>query len=253
MAGTGKEARPPMLKPDNALFLDFDGTLAAFAQHPDGVTIDAGLPELLLRVRAGLAGAVAIVTGRTLAALDVLLGAPHFAAAGLHGLEWRLAGGVSHFSGNPVGASRIVAALQDRFRADPRIYIEDKGAGVALHYRRAPKQAEACLAALRELARGPEFEILHGHYVVEARPRGVHKGAAVKALQRHAPFSGRRPVFVGDDRTDEDGFRAALVHGGHGVKVGPGPSEARYRLASVPEVVGWLTDSAASLAPDSPP
>jgi trehalose 6-phosphate phosphatase len=77
----------------------------------------------------------------------------------------------------------------------------------------------------------------------------VHKGAAVKALQRHAPFSGRRPIFVGDDRTDEDGFRAALVHGGYGIKVGPEPSEARYRLASVAAVNAWLTKSLAALSP----
>ncbi len=253
MAETGTEARPPLLQADAALYLDFDGTLAALAPHPDGVTIEAGLPELLLRVRERLSGAVAIVTGRTLKALDALIGKPRFAGAGLHGLEWRLAEGKTHFSGDPAGASRIVEALRERFGSDPRLVIEDKGASVALHYRRAPKQAQACLTALRELARGPEFEILHGHYMVEARPRGVHKGAAVKALQRHAPFSGRRPIFVGDDRTDEDGFRAALVHGGYGIKVGPEPSEARYRLASVAAVNTWLKKSLASLAPGDRP
>jgi trehalose 6-phosphate phosphatase len=82
---------------------------------------------------------------------------------------------------------------------------------------------------------------------VEARPRGVHKGAAVQALSRHAPFTGRRPVYVGDDRTDEDGFRAALVLGGHGVKVGPEPSEARYRLNSVRAVHDWLAASLGAL------
>ena len=96
------------------------------------------------------------------------------------------------------------------------------------------------MAAMREVATAPEFEILHGHYVVEARPRGIHKGVALKALIGHPPFAGRKPVFVGDDRTDEDGFRAALVMGGHGVKVGPEPSIARYRLASVEAVHAWL-------------
>lgn len=252
MAETGTEARPPMLKPNNALFLDFDGTLAAFAQHPDGVTIEAGVPELLVRVRERLGGAVAIVTGRTLAALDALI-TPRFAGAGLHGLEWRLAEGRTHFSGDPAGAQHIAAALRERFAAEPRVYVEDKGASVALHYRRVPARAQECIAALRELAAGPEFEILHGHFIVEARPRGAHKGAAVNALQRHAPFSGRKPVFVGDDRTDEDGFRAALVQGGYGVKVGPEPSEARYRLASVAAVNAWLVKSLAALAPESAP
>ncbi len=243
MAGTGKEARPPLLKPDSALFLDFDGTIVAFAQQPDGVEIEPRLPGLLERLRERHGGALAIVTGRPLAALDSFLPGTRYAAAGLHGLEWRLAVGKTHRSGNPAGARRIVEALEERFGSDRRVLIEDKGAAVAVHYRRAPREAAACLAALRELATPPEFEILHGHFVVEARPRGVNKGAAVKALLRHAPFAGRRPVYVGDDRTDEDGFRAALVLGGHGVKVGPEPTEARYRIPSVAAVHEWLAAS----------
>jgi trehalose 6-phosphate phosphatase len=103
------------------------------------------------------------------------------------------------------------------------------------------------MAALRELATAPGFEILHGHYVVEARPRGVHKGNAVKTFAAHPPFAGRKPVFVGDDRTDEDGFRVALVHGGHGVKVGPEPTIARYRIPTVKGVHAWLAAGLAAL------
>jgi trehalose 6-phosphate phosphatase len=242
MAESGAEARPPMLKPDNALFLDFDGTLVAFAQQPDGVTVDAGMPALLASLHERLGGALALVTGRTLAQLDAHLGPPRYAAAGLHGHEWRLATGKLHQSGKPVGVGRILSGLRERFGSDVRVFIEDKGASVALHYRRARARAEACKAAMRELA-GPEFEVLQGHCVVEARPRGIHKGAALEALAAHPPFAGRRPVFVGDDVTDEDGFRAALEMGGHGVKVGPGPSIARYRLASVAAVHDWLAGS----------
>ena len=119
MAETGKEARPPLLRADAALFLDFDGTLAAYASHPDGVTIEAGLPALLARLREGLHGALAIVTGRTLEALDTLLGPPRYAAAGLHGLEWRLAAGKTHRSGNPVGAGPILAALGIAYLLSP--------------------------------------------------------------------------------------------------------------------------------------
>jgi len=240
MAETGHGIRPPMLKPDNALFLDFDGTLAAFAQHPDGVTVDAGVPALLDDLRARLGGAVALVSGRPLRGLDAVFGSGRYAAAGLHGLEWRLAGGETHRSGDPPAARRIVAALRERFAADPRVVIEDKGASVAAHYRQAPDRAQACIAALREVAAGADFEVLLGHSVVEARPRGIDKGAAVEALAAHAPFAGRRPVFVGDDQTDEDGFRAARSLGGHGVKVGPEPSIAPYRLASVAAVHDWL-------------
>jgi trehalose 6-phosphate phosphatase len=236
-----------MLKPDDALFLDFDGTITAFAQHPGGVEIEPGLPDLLVRVRERLGGAVAIVTGRAFETLDALIGPPRYAGAGLHGLEWRLAVGKTHFSADPVGAGRIVAALEERFGADPRLVIEDKGSGVALHWRRAPELAEVCIAAMREIASSPEFEILRGHAVVEARPRGAHKGKALRTLLSHPPFAGRRPVFVGDDRTDEDGFREARVLGGWGVKVGPEPSEARYRISDVEGVHAWLAASLAAL------
>jgi trehalose 6-phosphate phosphatase len=247
MAETGKEARPPLLRADAALFLDFDGTLAAYAPHPDGVTIERELPGLLGRLRERLQGALAIVSGRPLEAVDALLGPPRFAGAGLHGLEWRLASGTTHRSGNPEGVGRILAAVTERFGADRRLVIEDKGSGVALHWRRAPERAAECIAFMREIVTAPDLEVLRGHAVVEARPRGVNKGAALRQLARHAPFAGRSPVYVGDDRTDEDGLRAALVAGGHGVKVGPEPSEARYRLASVPAVHAWLAASLAGL------
>jgi trehalose 6-phosphate phosphatase len=246
MAETGKEARPPVLQADAALFLDFDGTIAALAPEPDGVTIEPGLPDLLARVHERQGGALAIVTGRPLEVLDAILGPPRYAAAGLHGLEWRLETGKTHRSGNPVGAGRILEAVREKFVRDRRLVIEDKGSGVALHFRRAPERATECIAFMREIVTSPELEVLRGHFVVEARPRGVHKGAALQALSRHAPFAGRRPVYVGDDRTDEDGFRAALVLGGYGVKVGPETSEARYRLPSVGAVHAWL---AASVAP----
>ena len=130
-------------------------------------------------------------------------------AAGLHGLELRFESGSTVSAGNPDGASHIARQLREQFRADPRLVIEDKGAGVALHWRQAPERAEECIAAMKEAAAAPEFEILRGHAVVEARPRGTNKGAALAALSRHGSFAGRRPVFVGDDVTDEDGFRAA--------------------------------------------
>lgn len=247
MADTGIDVRPPMLKPDNALFLDLDGTLAAFAQHPDGVTIDARLPALLAELRARLAGAVALVTGRSLAVLDAITGLPRQPAAGLHGLELRFESGQVISCANPQAASGIAGQLRLRFGADPRIVVEDKGAAVALHWRQAPERGEECISAMRAAASAPEFEVLGGHSVVEARPRGTNKGAAVAALARHGSFAGRRPVFVGDDLTDEDGFRAAALLGGHGIKVGPGVTCARYRMAGVDEVHAWLAASSDAL------
>jgi trehalose 6-phosphate phosphatase len=253
MAETGREARPPLLQPDAALFLDFDGTLAEFAQHPDGVTIDAGLPALLAGLRQRLGGAVALVTGRTLAGLDAITGLPAESAAGLHGLELRFQNGDTVSPADPTGASRIARTLRERFGADPRLVVEDKGAGVALHWRQAPERAEECIAAMNELAASPVFEILRGHALIEARPRGTNKGSALAALSRHGSFAGRRPVFVGDDITDEDGFRAAALLGGYGVKIGQGETAARYRMAGVGEVHAWLAKSLESLASGATP
>lgn len=253
MAESGTEARPPLLQPDSALFLDFDGTLAEFAPHPDGVTIDAGLPGLLAELRARLGGAVALVTGRTLAGLDTVTGLPPQAGAGLHGLELRFESGQTVSSGNPEGASRIARRLREQFGLDQRLVIEDKGAAVALHWRQAPERADECIAAMQEVAASPEFEILRGHAVIEARPRGTNKGAALAALSKQGSFAGRRPVFVGDDLTDEDGFRAAALLGGYGVKVGPGKTGARFRIPDVDEVHAWLAASLEALAPKAAP
>jgi trehalose 6-phosphate phosphatase len=240
-----------MLKPDNALFLDFDGTIAAFAQHPDGAMLDAGIPALLAGLRARLGGAVALVTGRSLAALDARTGLAGYAGAGLHGLELRFESGQTTSFANPTGARHIASRLRERFASDPRIVVEDKGAAVALHWRQAPERAEECNAAMSQAVATPEFEILRGHAVVEARPRGTHKGAAIAALVKHGSFTGRRPVFAGDDVTDEDAFRAVALLGGYGVKVGVGPTAAHYRVADVGEVHDWLAASLAALGRDA--
>jgi trehalose 6-phosphate phosphatase len=248
MADSGMEARPPLLSETAALYLDFDGTLADIALHPDQVVVREPLPSLLLALRERLAGAVAVVTGRPLAAVDALIRPAQLAGAGLHGAELRLPGGSTARTADPDGVDALVARLRERFGRDSRLVIEDKGAGAALHFRGAPEREAECIAAMRALAAAPELEVLVGHCVVEARRRGTSKGGALQQLAAHAPFSGRQPVFVGDDVTDEDGFAAAEQLGGHGVKVGAGSTRARYRIGAVQEVHEWLSASLAALA-----
>jgi len=248
MAETGTDAPPPLLSTTAALYLDFDGTLADIALHPDEVVVSEPLPQLLLALRERLAGAVAVVTGRRLAAVDAMIAPARLAGSGLHGAELRADGdSPPQTSADPDGAGPLARALRERFADDPRIYVEDKGAAVSLHYRRAPEREQDCREAMRALAPPARFDITAGSRVVEARPRGADKGAALAALARRPPFAGRRPVFVGDDVTDEDGFRAAERMGGYGVKVGPGPTAARYRIAEVGLVHGWLQESLAAL------
>lgn len=248
MADAGTDVRPPLLSTTAALYLDFDGTLADIALHPDEVVVSEPLPQLLLALRERLAGAVAVVTGRRLAAVDALIAPARLAGSGLHGAELRLDGAApAQLSADPAGAWPLAQALRQRFAGDPRVYVEDKGAAVSLHYRRAPERERDCREAMRELAPAGRFDVTEGSRVIEARPRGADKGAALAALARRPPFAGRAPVFVGDDVTDEDGFRAAGRLGGHGVKVGPGPTAARYRIAEVGRVHDWLHESLAAM------
>ncbi len=247
MADSGTTAWPPLLSTAAALYLDFDGTLAEFALHPDAVVVSEPLPELLLALQQRLGGAVAVVTGRPLAAVDAMIDPVRLPGAGLHGAEIRPDGDSAPAPDRPPAAAALARALHERFGADPRLLVEDKGAAIALHYRRAPEREAECVDAMRALAPAEAFDVMAGNRVVEARPRGTDKGAALRRLALGAPFSGRQPVFVGDDVTDEDGFRAAEQLGGYGVKVGPGRTSARYRIDEVTRVHEWLSASLAAM------
>ena len=240
------DAGPPLLPGHTALYLDFDGTLAELAPTPDEVDVDPSLPALVAALAAQLGGALAILTGRRLAAIDAMIAPVHVAGAGLHGAELRPEPGITIFRGEPAAATPLVRRLRKRFADDPRLLIEDKDVAVALHFRRAPARAAECREAMRAFAPPWLFDVIDGSKVVEARPRGADKGAALRALARLEPFVGRMPVCVGDDRTDEDGFAAAQALRGYAVKVGTGESRARYRLAAPAEVRQWLRASLAA-------
>ena len=136
------------------------------------------------------------------------------------------------------------AALGPLLRSDPRLLLEDKGASLVLHYRRAPEREEECRHVMTELLRSrPElgrFRIVFGKRMVEAVPVGSNKGAAIRAFMGEAPFAGRRPMFVGDDLTDEDGFAVVAELSGLGIKVGEGPTSAPYRVDTVSTLLAWL-------------
>ncbi|GIX22070.1 MAG: trehalose 6-phosphate phosphatase [Gammaproteobacteria bacterium] len=232
---------------DAALFLDVDGTLLEFAPRPEAVVVPPGLRRLLLDLAAALDGALALVSGRSLDSIDALFDLPQLAAAGLHGLQRRLPGRAVEVAVEPTVSSaleRLRAALRTLTDAHPGVRIEDKHHALAVHYRAAPTAGAAVEARLREwlaaLDRSGELGLLHGNHVVEIKPAAVNKGTAVEHFMRAPPFAGRRPVFVGDDVTDEDGIRAAQALGGVGVKVGDAPSAARCRLPDPAAVRAWL-------------
>jgi trehalose 6-phosphate phosphatase len=163
------------------------------------------------------------------------------AAAGLHGLERRDANAGYHRT-EPHPA---IAYAVDRFRGLTHrkrgLLMEAKGASVALHYRKRPDLEAELVAEARALGRETGLEFRPSAMVVELRTPGPHKGDAVCAFMAEPPFRRARPIYLGDDLTDEDGFQAALRLGGFGVLVGPDrPTQAVYRLADVEAVLVWL-------------
>lgn len=233
---------PPRLDPErHALFLDFDGTLVDFAPTPDAIVLRPGTVEKLDRLSRQLGGAMALISGRRVADLDAFLAPLAPPASGLHGLQIRSAD--MELKARP--PSRQIAESRRRLAAEigpgDRLRLEDKGGALVLHFREHPDQADRAKSLARQAIAGlEELHVVEGHAIAEIRARGVDKAEALLELMRSQPFSGRLPVYVGDDSTDEDGFRAAQQSGGFGIKVGAGETEATYRVADISAVHDWL-------------
>ena len=225
-----------------ALFLDFDGTLVEFAMTPDAVVIPSKLCAILSACMEAFGGAVAIVSGRPIAAVDALLDPLKLPTAGLHGLELRMPDGTVEQGAHPVtGLAEIRARFLSLACEDARLVVEDKGSSLALHFRRAPERERELLDLVAEAAaRHHGHHVMHGKMVLEVRPAHADKGTAVTRFLETSRFSGRVPVFAGDDITDEDGFAAVNRHGGISIKVGAGETAASYRVPNVAALHDWL-------------
>jgi trehalose 6-phosphate phosphatase len=232
---------PPASLEGAALFLDFDGTLVELAETPDAIRVPPTLGPLLERLRVRLDGRLAIVSGRSLADLERHLPCSGVAVAGSHGLELRLANGISLPLSVPAGLDEARAEIARFTAGRDGLIVEDKPLGIAVHFRLAPRQEKQVLAFMEEVAERHGLLLQCGKMVAELRPLGANKGDALKALMREPRFMGARPLFVGDDLTDEHAFAAAAELGGAGILVGPArESAARFRLASVKAVAASL-------------
>jgi trehalose 6-phosphate phosphatase len=234
----------PQPKPDWALFLDIDGTLLDLAPTPTEVVVPPDLPDLLRVLAHRLDGAVAVVSGRALIDIDALLSPLTLAAAGQHGAEIRLPDGrVERFDAAAKMLDGLLPAVEAFATERPGILVEDKGMTIAAHCRQVPQYQTELGRFLDTLsARHPDrLETIRGHRVFEIKPRNLSKRTAVEHFMRLAPFAGRLPVFIGDDRTDEDGFAAVNAAGGYAIRVGlEEQSIAGWRIADPAGVLAFL-------------
>lgn len=240
---------PPPLSAHWALFLDVDGCLLEFDEDPDRVRAPASLSAQLAAVSRRLGGALALVSGRGIASVDRVFAPARFPVGGLHGLERRGAAtrqAAGPAAVDPVAWAALVAEARARMAAHPRARVEDKGRALALHWRAEPQaEAHAHAFARHALARLPGYRLQPGNRVLELRPAGADKGTAIAAFLEEPPFAGRRPVFAGDDLTDEHGF--ALVNRRDGISIVVGdrrPTLATHRLADPAAVRQWLEEAA---------
>lgn len=241
---------PPPLDDACALFLDVDGTLVDFDVDPAGVRVLPRVRQAIGAISERLHGAVALVSGRPLAQLDALFAPLRLPAAGLHGHQFRAEAEAEARMDLPAGIPAFLHELHRQAThlaaAHPGLRVEDKGVSLALHWRAAPNAAAAVAGfAGTRIASLPGYRLQPGDHVIEFVPEGADKGLALERMMTRPPFTGRVPVFVGDDLTDECGFAAANRAGGWSVLVGARTrSAATHALAGPGAVHAWLLANA---------
>jgi len=227
-----------------ALLLDVDGTIVDIAPTPREVFVSASLRGTLERLLGLAGGALALVSGRPLKELDLLFAPLLLPMVGGHGAEIRLTpeAPVQRASARPLGQQlkrrlAMIAAL------GPGIILEDKEYSLAIHYRLAPDKEtiirDAVLEACEALAPSA-VEVLPGKFVFEIKSAGFDKGTAVRELMHQPPFKGRRPIFIGDDTTDEAAFAVLPEFDGTAISVGRRIAGAAAHFDNPSDVRSWL-------------
>ena len=220
------------------LLLDFDGTLAPLEASPHQARLPEETKNLIRRLRARPGVSVAIISGRSVNDIRSRVGLRSVCYAGNHGLEIE-GPGISFRHPRAAALKPEMRRLAWMLRADCRsldgVIVENKGMTLSLHYRRLPpgqlKKLRALVRGFRRKTRHLPFKWRTGHKVWELIPEaGWDKGRAALHLLRH--FGHPFPIVLGDDRTDEDMFRA-LRRKGISIRIGcPRSSQAQYCLSS---------------------
>ena len=232
---------------ETAILLDIDGTLLELMPTPREVWVPPGLAKTLNRLMVRTGGALALVSGRSLNDIDLIFAPDQFPSVGGHGAEMRIdPDGGSVASHAPPMDKELKRRLAAIAKLSPGILLEDKGYSLALHYRLAPQAEKAIYEAVSliraDLPNAP-IEVLPGKCVCEIKHSGFTKATGVRELMTREPFKGRRPLFIGDDVTDETVFGIMPDYDGLSFSVGrraqgvsgyfDAPSDVREFLAQL--------------------
>jgi trehalose 6-phosphate phosphatase len=223
----------------DALFLDIDGTLLDIAPLPDGVVVPRDLIDDLAMLHEKMGGALALVSGRSLENIDKLFAPLHLPASGVHGAQWRIEAEKEEKRPLPEDIRSSVAEAVSYY---PQLIMEDKRYSIAVHYRNAPELADTVKFFLQKIVsyNHPAISLMRGKMVFEIVQPGHHKGHAVEHFMAQAPFTGRRPVFLGDDETDIPAMRTCLEQGGVAVRIGQNITPFSNEFSSPLEVREWV-------------
>ncbi|MDN5524146.1 trehalose-phosphatase [Acinetobacter sp.] len=223
------------------LFLDIDGTLSEF--HPDPSR--SFIPKTTLKTLQQINNfnvVVSFVTGRSVQIAERLIAPLEMPIAGTHGLEIKMNHEVQlNTAAEEFDLSLIQQEIQQLCRPYPQLLIENKTYSVALHYRQCPELADIARQIAEDVQhRHAGLKINEGKFVFELLPLQADKGKAIEIILKHLNFSDVLPIFIGDDRTDESGFKIINHYNGISIKVGPESTHAHYRLKNVSDVANFL-------------
>jgi trehalose 6-phosphate phosphatase len=218
----------------DAFFLDLDGTLIESTPTPDEACADMRVRDVLRRLSEATGGATMIVSGRPIAKVDQLL-EMRLPVAGQHGAEIRFLNPV--FDDIRIGLpdyQAIVLRCVELAERCGNAMVEAKNPTIALHLSRLHPDFPELVEGMRRIAADSDGSLccIVAHNVAEIRPADIDKGKVLAGAALFEPFRGRRPIFIGNDTPDIDGFRAAEAGGGFGVSVGIPRVGARYQLES---------------------
>lgn len=228
------------------LFLDIDGTISEFHPNPAQSTIHPTLLKTIHHLDA--LTLLTLVTGRSVQQAQTMIQPYRWDIVGSHGLEYSKSKIQQHIDFKIESLNQLEAFIQLLSKQTPQLRIEVKRYSIALHFREHPELASVAKAIAQHcLDRFSEyFEIKSGKCVYELVPKGTNKGSAIAHIieecDLHADGNGMHyyPIFIGDDVTDESGFRVINQFHGCSIKVGSGQTEATHHLNNVSQVQYFL-------------